>query len=234
MCTSAVECVRASEPAMVRRICERPLRGAPPIIRCPKLAKSMATGRRDCIAGRSSTPKAAGASLPGAGVNSGAGISSSSNCSSSAGSQGLCCGGMPSERLASRMVSTSTFRSVISSSSRDSAFGLVRAARPRSSQASGPTQGMRTAGSAAPGRRPPTRPDWNGTSEACPRRTYARPGVFFEMCPASGESMTSDDSPPSVTRSAIRRLVLARISGDTTPEGRWVARRRWIPRERPR
>ena len=40
--------------------------------------------------------------------------------------------------------------------------------------------------------------------------------------------------PASVTRSAIRRLVLARISGDTTPEGRWVARMRWMPSDRPR
>ena len=38
----------------------------------------------------------------------------------------------------------------------------------------------------------------------------------------------------SVTRSAIRRLVLARITGETTPEGRWVARMRCTPSDRPR
>ncbi len=46
--------------------------------------------------------------------------------------------------------------------------------------------------------------------------------------------MTSVLSLESVTRSAIRRLVLARISGDTTPLGRWVARIRWMPSDRPR
>ena len=86
----------------------------------------------------------------------------------------------------------------------------------------------------APGRRPPTRPAWNGTSEECPRRTYARPGVDLAMCPASGASITSALSAVSVTRSAIRRFVLARISGDTTPDGRWVASSRWMPSDRPR
>ena len=37
-----------------------------------------------------------------------------------------------------------------------------------------------------------------------------------------------------VTRRQIRRLVLARMSGETTPPGRWVASTRWMPRERPR
>ena len=46
--------------------------------------------------------------------------------------------------------------------------------------------------------------------------------------------MTSADSAASVTRSAIRRLVLARISAMTTPAGRWVARIRWMPSDRPR
>ena len=48
-----------------------------------------------------------------------------------------------------------------------------------------------------------------------------------------GASRTSVLSVPSVTRSEIRRLVFARISGDTTPAGRWVASRRWMPRDRP-
>ena len=38
----------------------------------------------------------------------------------------------------------------------------------------------------------------------------------------------------SVTRSEMRRLVLARISADTTPLGRWVASIRWMPSDRPR
>ncbi|CAM5271130.1 Serine/threonine-protein kinase PknD [Streptomyces griseomycini] len=155
-CTSATEWVRASDPAMVRSTWERPLRGAPPIIRWPKVAKSTTTGRRAWSAGRSSTPYGAGGSLPGASATAGTSTSSSSSVSSSAGSHGLCWAGMPSESLASRTASTSTFRSVISSSSRTWDFGLASAARPRSSQASGPTQGASAAGSAAPGRRPPT------------------------------------------------------------------------------
>jgi len=54
------------------------------------------------------------------------------------------------------------------------------------------------------------------------------------MCAASGASITSADSAESVTRSAIRRLVLARMSAETAPVGRWVARIRWMPSERPR
>ena len=51
---------------------------------------------------------------------------------------------------------------------------------------------------------------------------------------ASGTPITSALSAGSVTRSAIRRLVLARMSWETTPEGRCVARMRWMPSDRPR
>ena len=54
------------------------------------------------------------------------------------------------------------------------------------------------------------------------------------MYAASLVSMTSADSSGLVTRSAIRRLVLARMSALTTPAGRWVARIRWTPSDRPR
>ena len=46
-------------------------------------------------------------------------------------------------------------------------------------------------------------------------------------------SMTSVLSIASVTRMAIRRLVLVLIAGETTPAGRCVAKIRWIPNERP-
>ena len=46
--------------------------------------------------------------------------------------------------------------------------------------------------------------------------------------------MTSWESFSSVTRRAIRRLVLDLISAETTPAGRWVASTRWTPSERPR
>ena len=45
---------------------------------------------------------------------------------------------------------------------------------------------------------------------------------------------TSRESASSVVRRQIRRVQLARISGETTPLGRWVARTRCTPRERPR
>jgi hypothetical protein len=45
--------------------------------------------------------------------------------------------------------------------------------------------------------------------------------------------MTSELSSASLTRSAMRMLVFARISGETTPLGRWVASIRWMPRLRP-
>ena len=65
---------------------------------------------------------------------------------------------------------------------------------------------------------------------AAPRgRGGARP-----MSAASRTSTTSVDSAGSVTRSAIRRLVFARMSALTTPPGRWVASTRCTPSERPR
>ena len=54
------------------------------------------------------------------------------------------------------------------------------------------------------------------------------------MCAATSDSMTSWLSPGSVTRSAMRRLVLDLISAETTPAGRCVASTRWTPSERPR
>ena len=54
------------------------------------------------------------------------------------------------------------------------------------------------------------------------------------MNAASLVSMTSADSSGLVTRSAIRRLVLARMSALTTPAGRCVASSRCTPSERPR
>lgn len=84
------------------------------------------------------------------------------------------------------------------------------------------------AGAASPrvGRRPPTRPDWNGTSEVDPSLAKARPGVDFEICAASSALMTSVDSAESVTRRAMRRFVLARMAGEMTPLGRCVAKSR--------
>ena len=54
------------------------------------------------------------------------------------------------------------------------------------------------------------------------------------MNAASLVSMTSADSSGLVTRSAIRRLVLALMSALTTPAGRCVASSRCTPSDRPR
>jgi hypothetical protein len=81
-------------------------------------------------------------------------------------------------------------------------------------------------------RRP--RPDWNGVTAPAPIRATARPGVARLMVAASLTSTTSADSPSSVTRNAIRRVVFARMSALTTPLGRWVASTRCTPSERPR
>ncbi len=67
-----------------------------------------------------------------------------------------------------------------------------------------------------------------------PRRTMPRPGQRRARWAASAASMTSVESAGSWTRKAMRRLVLARIDGLTTPEGRCVARIRCTPRLRPR
>ena len=54
------------------------------------------------------------------------------------------------------------------------------------------------------------------------------------MCAEAPDSTTSWESPSSVTRSAMRRFVFDLISAETTPAGRWVARTRCTPRDRPR
>ena len=51
---------------------------------------------------------------------------------------------------------------------------------------------------------------------------------------ASGVPRTSRESASSVVRRQIRSVQLARISGETTPLGRWVASTRCTPRLRPR
>ena len=67
-----------------------------------------------------------------------------------------------------------------------------------------------------------------------PKRIAARPGVPRGSAAAALDSSTSTDSAGSETRRAMRRLVLALMSALTTPAGRWVARTRWTPSDRPR
>ena len=61
-----------------------------------------------------------------------------------------------------------------------------------------------------------------------------RPGRSTGRCAASAVPRTSRESASSVVRRQIRRVQLARISGETTPLGRWVARTRCTPSDRPR
>ena len=86
----------------------------------PSEPKSSTAARRACSEGRSSMPHGTGArSWPP--CRRTGGTSESSTVSCNAGSHGECCGGICIAAFASRIASTSTFRSVISASS--SAFG---------------------------------------------------------------------------------------------------------------
>ena len=140
-------------------------------------------------------------------------------------------GGAPERWWAPIMGSTRRARSVgIETSS--SIMAPAGAERDRASSVSGSRRGptVRT----APCGRPPTREAWNCMSRPWPRRAWARPGIDGGMCAEAEDSTTSWESDSSVTRSAMRRFVLDLISADTTPAGRWVARTRCTPRERPR
>ena len=81
---------------------------------------------------------------------------------------------------------------------------------------------------------PVTKADWNAVSSPGPNRARARPGRDRGMAAASAAPITSLESWRSVTRRAIRQLVLALMSSVTAPAGRWVASTRWTPRLRPR
>ena len=83
--------------------------------------------------------------------------------------------------------------------------------------------------------RPVRRLGRSGRARGAGRRSGRRPdpGVRSGMACAAGESMTSSESTVSRTRRAIRRLTLALMSDETMPPGRWVARTRWMPSDRP-
>ena len=75
---------------------------------------------------------------------------------------------------------------------------------------------------------------WNTTSSSGPSRSIARPGAPTGNRAGESSPTTSFASPRSCKRSAMRRLVFARMSSVTTPAGRCVASSRWMPRLRPR
>ena len=103
-----------------------------------------------------------------------------------------------------------------------------RAVRP------GPSGGPRARRRPRPaaGRRP-ARPAARGAP--LPERRKARPGTVDGQVGRGGRARaTSRESASSVVRRQMRRVQLARISGETTPPGRWVARTRCTPSDRPR
>jgi hypothetical protein len=193
--------------------------------RCPARSRSKVSGARLCCAGRSTSPYAtAGSAASCFSLTKAGGVHSSR--SGRAGSHGLGWRGTPANDAAEAIALVSTARSVTAS-----VFGVPD--DPRLVVSSGPPRSFQDTTAAVtgdssvttdpPGRRPPTRADWNGSSTEGPSRTNARPGLPGEISPESGASMMSRLSEVSVVRKAIRRLVLARISGVTAPPGRWVA-----------
>ena len=159
---------------MVRSSWDRPLRGPPAAIRCPNVSRLMQVGRCCCAAGRSSRPYGNAGSPSPAAIPWSRIRSRSSSAGGSAGSHGLCAGRIRSPRAAAWIALTSTVRSVTSSSSRCPAAGRCGSGRPAPAQSMRASHGgsvARAPGAAVPGLRPPTRPAWNGTSEAWPSRT---------------------------------------------------------------
>ena len=75
---------------------------------------------------------------------------------------------------------------------------------------------------------------WKATRARGPRRTQPRPFSGTGISAASALLITATDSLLSSMRSEMRRLVLARMLSLTAPDGRCVARIRWMPRLRPR
>ncbi len=256
-CTSALECRRARAPPMVRRTWERPERGVPRTYRCPKRVRSSSRGSWRWAPGRSARPQTTGARRPSAGSGR-SGSSARLTACGSAGSQGLGCRSISRSAAACWTASTRAVRSVGASrssiaswmASKRSAVSSTGSAavRPSSDQVSSlvhtsasdcgcalcPASSVSWDVACAPSRTAPTKAVWNGSTERCPIRARARPGVSLEMDTASLTSRTSWLSRASVTRSEIRRLVLARMSAVTTPAGRWVASSRCRPSERPR
>ena len=162
----------ASEPAMVRSSCERPLTGArrrpsggSPVSRLTTAAAAAGAPQIfDAEPGRSSVPNAPRLT----------GVDQQLRLRERGQPRAVLRRESPAARTARPISSTSTLRSVISSSSRFRAAGRpVRAGRGRPSRP-GPATAPGRPGrprAAIPGRRPPTRPAWNGTSEAWPSRT---------------------------------------------------------------
>ena len=75
--------------------------------------------------------------------------------------------------------------------------------------------------------------DWNVTRDPSAPRANARPGVLGAIPAAAPSSTTSTESARSRMRNAMRSETFACTSALRAPDGRWVARTRWTPRDRP-
>ena len=197
-----------------RRAVVRPLRGRPVRTHVPSEG-AQRSGETRWRSGSSTIPSAtsAGAPPPATGADHG-------RWSGRGGSHGERGGSPPRWRWASRTTSTTA--------------GVGPAATLPASASSRREPAGRTVSE-----RPPGRPGartvaaWNRRSSPSPPRASARPGVLGLMPAAAGSSRTSTESARSRTRKAMRRLTFAWISAVSAPEGRWVARTRCTPSERP-
>jgi hypothetical protein len=213
-----------ASPSTVRSRVDRPLRGPPTASQVPPASRSSRSGSCVCRSGRSTRPMVTTArppSDPGACPSSGPG----SSRSGSGGRQGRCGIEMPAVRDRRVSVRQSRARS-LSPPATGSGTGEA---------VTGHDHG-RTVGPvvALDGAVALTRATWNAVGAPLPDRSQARPGTSSGRCAAWAVPRTSRDSASSVVRRQTRRLQLARISGDTTPLGRWVASTRCTPSDRPR
>ena len=213
-CSRAGSSVDAADRTSDRRAVVRPLRGRPVRTHVPSEG-AQRSGETRWRSGSSTTPSATSGGAPPSASGGDHGRRSGRG-----GSQGERGATPPRRRWASRTTSTSAgvgpaANGPASASSRSQPAGRTVKERPR----------------ARPGAR--TVAAWNRTSSPSPPRASARPGVLGLMPAAAGSSRTSAESARSRTRKAMRRLTFAWISAVSAPAGRWVARTRCTPSERP-
>ena len=195
----------------------------------PPSARSTSSSSRDWRSGRSTRPIASWdrrRGSPGAAGSRRASRSPAPTSSGSGGCQGRWGRGRPSATACAVTARQSRVRSLSRPVGSSPSDGSGRVGQ-TCTRTSGPCA------AAVPGA-PATRATWKATGLPLPERRKARPGRSTGRWAASTVPRTSRESASSVVRRQIRRVQLARISGDTTPLGRWVASTRWTPRDRPR
>ena len=168
----------AADAAMVRSSWDRPLRGPPAAIRCPNSSRSITRrplrlGRGQVVDPVRDRAPAVPPARPGSCIAVPGVTSLSSSVSGSAGSHGLCWGRIRSSRAArpdrlDQHLEVGDLVLVL----RRATCGRWRLGPPSPGPVdAGPARAARRRRWLGAGRRPPTRPAWNGTSDACPSRT---------------------------------------------------------------